>query len=167
MSIDHLPVPSPFTCALGIPKRRVHAVRFPMDELFAYARDKRTKHYPHVGYLPGQGLDSNCWIVAWTDGTVRPRGQMHFPSSICTCALRSSSNGAQNYDRWIFRQVDVSINTIHGTEGWARASSCFFSLHLHRTGVTMRSSYSSVRPLCSVQFGTMHRVISTPDSPSE
>jgi len=55
-SIDHLPIPSSLACALGIPKRRIHAVRLPMDELFAYARDKRTKHYSHVGYLPGQGL---------------------------------------------------------------------------------------------------------------
>ena len=38
---------------LGGGERRVHAIRVPVDELLAHARDQRAKYHSHVGYLPG------------------------------------------------------------------------------------------------------------------
>lgn len=38
---------------LGGGERRVHAIRLPVDELLAHARNQRAKYHSHVGYLPG------------------------------------------------------------------------------------------------------------------
>lgn len=51
-------------CSLGISKRRVHAVRIPMDELLIDERDQCTEYDPHVGHVFGACLIIEAYIFS-------------------------------------------------------------------------------------------------------
>ncbi len=157
---------SPIIGPFGRRKRRIHAIRIPVDELPSHARNQCAEHHPNVGYLSGAfPRQSSCsiFVNVWN---ARPKGRMRSPSFTCMSAPLSWYGGARSCRKWTSRWVYAIClphdNVTH--RHTCRASSCSYSRCPRKTGETTRSKCFSARRSSTTRHGTTPRATSANDT---